>query len=106
MLEPLDKKMQKKNFEDSSNFGFFGLTVIFRKSSESSDEPPVMVQCMPDERVSEIIEKYRNKSGDYDFSKNFIYNAMALHPSLTKAEAGLTESANIFFVSPHCLRGG
>ena len=106
MMEPLDKKMQQKNFEDNSNFSCQWLTVIFRKSSESSDEPPVMVQCMPDETVSEIIEKYRNKSGDYDLSKKFIYNAKALHPSLNMAEAGLIEGANIFVVSPHGLRGG
>ena len=64
-----------------------------------------MVQCMPDERVSEIIEKYRNKSGDYDLSKKFIYNARALYPKLTVAEAELTNNANIFVVSPG-IRGG
>ena len=104
MMDPLNKKLQQKNFEDNSSFNCLEFKVIFRVSGQN--EWPVMVQCMPDERVSEIIEKYRNKSGDYDLSKKFIYNAKALHPSLNMAEAGLIEGANIFVVSPHGLRGG
>ena len=104
MMEPLDKKMQQKNFEENSNFSCLGFSVIF-KSSESSDEPPVMVQCMPDEKVSEIIEKYRIKSGDHDLSKKFIYNAKVLNPNLTVSEAELTNNANILVVFPG-IRGG
>ena len=55
-----------------------------------------MVQCMPDEKVSEIIEKYRYYSGDRDPSKKFIFNAQNLDLSLSAAEAGITNNANIF----------
>ena len=33
-----------------------------------------MVQCFPNEKVSEIIEKYRVKSQDRDTCKKFIFN--------------------------------
>ena len=104
MMESLDKKMQQKNFEDNSNFSCLGLSIIFRV--QYSDKPPVMVPCMPDEKVSEIIAKYRNKSGDYDLSKKFIYNAKPFYPKLTVSEAELQNNANIFVVSPQGVRGG
>ena len=65
-----------------------------------------MVQCMPDEKVSEIIEKYRRKSGDLDRSEKFIFNAKTLNPNLTVAEAGITVGANIFVHVPKQLKGG
>ena len=55
-----------------------------------------MVQCMLDEKVSSIIEKYRDLSGDRDPYKKFIYNAKALYPNLTVIEAGLINNAKIF----------
>ena len=103
IMEPSDKKMQKENIEDKPNF-CLGLYVIFR--SGNKNEQPVSVQGMPDEKVSEIIKKYRKKSGDYDLSRKFIFNARALHPSLTMAEAGLTNNANIFVVAKKGIRGG
>ena len=39
-----------------------GITVYFRVSGMGKqDSEPIMIQCMPDEKVSEIIEKYRKK---------------------------------------------
>ena len=78
-----------------------GLSIIFRKSGAVGQESnPVMVQCMPDEKVSEVIEKYRNKSGDRDPTKKFIFNARSLYQTLTVAESGITHNANIFVVTP------
>ena len=69
-----------------------GLSVIFR---DSGADGPVMVQCMPDDKVSDVIKKYRNKAGDHDYTK-FIFNAKNLDPCLTVAEAGITNNTNIF----------
>ena len=75
--------------------------VIFRKSGVVGQESnPVYVKCMPDEKVSEIIEKYRSKSGDCDPTKKFIFNARSLNQILTVAESGITNNANIFVVTP------
>ena len=78
-----------------------GFCIIFRKSGAVGQvSNPIMVQCMPDEKVSEVIEKYRNKSGDRDPTKKFIFNAHPISQTLTVAEAGLTNNANIFVVTP------
>jgi hypothetical protein len=77
---------------DASSQQERGLCVIFR---DSGADGPVMVECMPDDKVSDVIEKYRNKAGDHDYTK-FIFNAKNLDPSLTVAEAGITNNAIIF----------
>ena len=50
------------------------------------------------EKISDIIQKYRQKSSNYDINIKFIWNAKDLNHSLTVAEAGITNNANIFVV--------
>ena len=81
------------------------ISVILRACGTTGQvSAPSMVQCMPDEKVSEIIEKYRYYSGDRDPSKKFIFNAQNLDLSLSAAEAGITNNANIFVVSPKAIK--
>ena len=71
-----------------------GITVIFRASP--NPKPPIYIQCMFDDKVSSIIEKYRKKANDYSHTKKYIFNAKELNPLLSIAEAGLTNNANVF----------
>ena len=83
-----------------------GFCVIFRSSGQGGpQQAPVMVQCMPDDKVQSLIDKYRNKSGDNDPSKKFIFNAKNLSPSLSVAEAGIANNANIFVVTTKGVKG-
>ena len=78
-----------------------GFCIIFRKSGAVGQASnPIMVQCMPDEKVSEVIEKYRRESGDRDPTKKFIFNARPISQTLTVAETGLSNNSNIFVVTP------
>lgn len=52
-----------------------------------------------------MIEKYRQRACDYDYSKKFIFNAKNMILSLTVAEAGLKENASIFVVSTKGIKG-
>ena len=74
------------------------ITVIFRHGVPGHPRPPIEIQCMNDEKVSSLIERYRNKAGDYDKTKKFIFNAKDLKPLLSLAESGITNNANIFVV--------
>ena len=74
-------------------------TVYFRESGNAiKNKNPIMVNVKEDEKISDIIQKYREKSSNYDDNLKFIFNAKGLHNSLTAAEAGLTNNANIFVV--------
>ena len=83
-----------------------GICVIFRASGQEGPQAaPVMVQCMPDEKVAKAIEKYRNKANDHDTTKKFIFNAKNLNQSLSLSEAGIANNANIFVVTTKGVKG-
>ena len=54
--------------------------------------------CNPDDKVSDIIEKFRNKANVHDDNRQFIYNAKELNPSLSLGEAGLIHESIIYVV--------
>ena len=70
------------------------------------NNPPYIIKCNIDEKVSKVIEKYRIMANDYKKTKKFIYNALALNPSLTVAEAHLTDNSMIYVVETEGLTGG
>ena len=81
-----------------------GINVFFR-AGQNGENGSIMVQCTLDERVSEVIKRYGNKAMEDTKKKKFIFNAKALVPSLTVAEAGLQEGANIFVVNTAGVKG-
>ena len=98
---------QSQQNQNSSNSGNNpgGISVFFRKSGTGQSDPPIMIQCMPNEKVSELINRYRTKSGDHDPTKKFIFNAKQLNETLSCAEAGLTNNSNIFVVTTEGVKG-
>ena len=52
--------------------------------------------CFPGQKVSEIIEKYRNKNGDRDVPGKFMLNAKNLDTTLTLAEDVIEDGSVIF----------
>ena len=89
---------------NNNNLNKIVLSVIF-KVNGSSSAFPILVKCFPDEKVSSIIEKYRNISGNEDPSTKFIFNANPLPPNLTVAQAGLKNFSNIFITTNEGIKG-
>ena len=56
----------------------------------------ISIQCLLDEKVSDVIQRYRIKTGDQDISKKFFFNSRSLNPEITVAEAGLNNMAHIY----------
>lgn len=80
---------------------------IFWASGENSNNKrPKMIQCSGDELVSEIIKRYRILTGDIDESKKFVFNGKNLNPTLTVAEAGISDFGNIFVFQTKDIKGG
>ena len=65
----------------------------------------VDVHCSLNNTISDIIKKYRKYSLDNEADK-FIFNAKALSPTLTVAEAGLTNNSLVLVLDTKNLRGG
>ena len=78
------------------------ISLHFRKKQE----PPITVFCKAKDRISEVIKQYRKISLNNDETNKFIFNAKALHPSLTVEEAGIADDDTIFVVETKGVRGG
>ena len=111
MMGNMNAQMANNNFANQGNFqnnndqsqnNNGGINVHFRIEGNRDE---IVIQCLPDERVSELIKKYRAKSGDDDTTKKFIFNAKALNESLTVAEAGLANNVNVFVVRTKGIKG-
>ena len=94
-----NNQFQGNNQQQSNAF----VTIKFR-DSRTSDSPNtdddghiIAIQCKPDEKESEIIQRYRTKADFHDEVK-FVFNAKNWSPSLSVAEAGITNGAIVFVV--------
>ncbi len=63
------------------------------------------IQFKSNEKVSDLIQRYRDKSGDNDKTKKFIYNAKSLSEEMTVEQAGITKNSNIFVVAMKGIKG-
>ena len=91
--------------EKSENSQENNLNIVFQVRGKGDDSLKYNIQVDSNELVSSLIQKYRNKSGDFGEKKKFIYNAKALVPSLTCAEAGLTNNAIVHVIDTKDLEG-
>ena len=69
------------------------ISLIFNQRFGCNEK--IAVTCLKEEKISEIIQKYRNKSGDFDLKRTFIFGARKLNPSLTVMEQGLNDLSTI-----------
>ena len=88
--------MQSQNIFNNLATNQKGKLVIFRRSGLGSQGPPIMISFSGDEKVYELIQIYRKKSGDNDDTKKFVFNAKVININLTANELGLTDGCNIF----------
>ena len=65
---------------------------------ESGIKKNILIKCLPSEKISEIIQKYRKKANDFDKSKIFIFDAKELNPNLTAKESKFLNNCTIFII--------
>ena len=61
----------------------------------TADGNKVMIQTDPNELMSSVINKYINKSGDFNAGNYYIFNNKRVVQSLTVAELGINDAAEI-----------
>lgn len=79
-------------------------SIIFRRAGKNgpSSEPPVMLQVDPNEKMRDIIRRYKERSNDFDNTNKYIFNAKYIYNlESTAHEIGLTNHSNIFVVKPN-----
>ena len=90
-------RLEDEKINDKNNGGINILFRIEGHSSQGDIIPHLLIQCLTDEKVSDVIQRYRVKSLDKEPTKKFIYNSKNLNPDLTVAEAGLTNHCPMMF---------
>ena len=79
-----------ENINDENN-----LLINFKIYTKEGEYHEFKVKCTKNEKVSDIIERYRNMTGDTDKEIRFIFNAKNLVLSKTVNESGITNNSTI-----------
>ena len=102
-IEQIEQIQKKEPFIPRKDYNNF--INVFFIASIKGENLKFSLQIGSDEKVSTLIQKYRNKSGDLETNKNFIYNAKILNPSLNCAEARLSDNSSIFVINTRVIEG-
>lgn len=86
---------------DDNNY----ILVLFKIRGVGEIDNLIAVQTELYGTVDSLIEEYRNKTGDYEPSKKFIFNARELKLNQTCAEAGLCNNSIIHVIDTRNVNG-
>ena len=86
---------------DDNNY----ILVLFKIRGVGEIDNLIAVQTELFGTVDSLIEEYRNKTGDYEPSKKFIFNARELKLNQTCAEAGLCNNSIIEVIDTRSVTG-
>ncbi len=88
--------MQKQNLSNQQ------VNVIFLNNALNGR---VIIQIKPNEYMTEVINKYINKSGDFRATNMYLYNGKRIIQSLTAAELGIVDGSEIHVVNQNNVIG-
>ena len=101
--------VQDNQAQNNNNSNFINVKFraggLQRQTQQDNSDPGIVIQCTLDEKLSVIVDRYKNKSGDDITDKKFVYNAKNLNLTLTAAEAGLINNSIIFVLNTKNVKG-
>ena len=94
------------NMNNPQNPNF--ITILFKlQMTNGTDLEPFSIQCTLNDKVSDVIQKFRTKAQDFDTKhEKFIFNAKRLCETLTVAEAGMGNNSIVYVINDKDLEGG
>ena len=100
-----NKTFEEINKNEDLDYQQIGLRFV--KRGVGYKDNGIAIQCHLDEKVSDVIQRYRIKTGDQDIAKIFYcFNSRDLNPEITVAEAGLHDFAIIYVQHTGGMSGG
>ena len=73
---------------------------ILELHHSSNEKKKFMIECRYEDKISDVIERYRNESNDNRKKLRLIYRAKPLHPNKTVRECDIINNANIIALDP------
>ena len=111
MLQNFMQEQQQQNFANnqnntSTNSNF--ITIRFKLQLGGVQGNEFAIHCTLNDKVSEVISRFRTKAQDVEDIKHekYIFNAKRLNETLTVAEAGMTNNSIIYVINDRDLEGG
>ena len=98
-----------QNFQNIQNMQKYGqsnpnkVNIAFLNNARDGR---VVIQAMHNEYMSEVINRYINKSGDIDMNNMYLYNGKRVIQNLTVAELGIYDGCEIQVVNQANVQGG
>ena len=71
-----------------------GISVIFNKNGDKTT-----ISCKLNEKISDIIKKYKKATSDNSQNLKFIFNAKKLNENFTVSESGLVDGSVIHIIN-------
>ena len=97
---PLNQMQPQFIIDDFANKNGDNINILNVRFQKEVTGKIIMLYCNPNEKISEVIKRYREKANDYDKNR-FIINGKDLNPSLTLSEFGISNNNKIMV----CLLG-
>ena len=94
-----NNKNKENTYKSKYDENLKTINIIFVKFLKNT-----IVLCHPNEKVSDLIRKYRKKVGDNE-DENFLFNGIFLDPSLTVFDSNLIDGS-IIYVFHEMGKGG
>ena len=69
------------------------------------DNGKIMIQCSMDDKIQDLIDRFKTKSQEDVSKKKFVFNARALIPTKTVRESELVDGAKIFVLETKGIKG-
>ena len=98
----LQPEFISNNFQNNNGANSQIINVQFQKDTTLKN---TLLHCNPNEKISNVIKKYREKANDYDEKIKFIFNGKELNPSLTLSQSGIVNNHIIRVIRCGALKG-
>ena len=85
--------INNNNFKNNNQINEHGFSIIVVRSGQKNMVS--LDNCFPDDKISDLMTKYRNKINDHASQFYFTYNAKQLNPNKTLSDEGLINLAKI-----------
>ena len=97
------QNLNKDSNENNNTILNQEINVFFNNVVEN--KPLNIIQCTLSDKVSDIIQKYRNKTLDKETTNIFLFNGKVLDLNMTAAEAGLSNLVLIHVINTKNVDG-
>ena len=108
ILQSMIQQQQQNNNQVNTSTNPNFITIRFKLQLRRDQNNEFSIHCTLNDKVSEVISRFRTKAQDVEDLKHekYIFNAKRLNETLTVAEAGMSNNSVVYVINDRDLEGG